>query len=42
MTLQPVSRRIDRAQQGQAIVLIALMMVVLLGLLGLALDSGRG
>lgn len=42
MTLQPVSRRIGRAQQGQAIVLIALMMIVLLGLLGLALDSGRG
>ena len=42
MTLQPGSRRIDRAQQGQAIVLIALMMIVLLGLLGLALDSGRG
>ena len=34
------SRR--RAQKGQAIVLIALLMVVLLGLLGLALDSGRG
>ena len=42
MTPAPRSRRIDRAQQGQAIVLIALMMIVLLGLLGLALDSGRG
>jgi len=36
----PTSRK--RAQKGQAIVLIALLMVVLLGLLGLALDSGRG
>jgi hypothetical protein len=36
----PASRR--RNQKGQAIVLIAFMMVVLLGLLGLALDSGRG
>src|ERR1700736_3465945 len=34
------SRR--RRQKGQAIVLIALLMVVMLGLLGLALDSGRG
>src|SRR6202011_4781816 len=34
------SRR--RRQKGQAIVLIALLMIVLLGLLGLALDSGRG
>jgi Flp pilus assembly protein TadG len=31
-----------QAQKGQAIVLIALLMVVLLGLLGLAMDSGRG
>src|SRR5260221_2943206 len=36
----PASRR--RNQKGQAIVLIAFMMVVLLGLVGLALDSGRG
>ena len=34
------SRR--RAQRGQAIVLIAFLMIVMLGLLGLALDSGRG
>jgi len=39
-TPRSVQRR--RAQKGQAIVLIALMMVILLGLLGLALDSGRG
>jgi Flp pilus assembly protein TadG len=39
-TSTPASRR--RSQKGQAIVLIAFLMVVLLGLLGLALDSGRG
>ena len=36
------SARYRRAQIGQAIPLIAMMMVVLLGLLGLAMDSGRG
>ena len=30
-----------RSQRGQAIVLIALMIVVLFGLVGLAIDSGR-
>src|SRR2546423_14802003 len=29
-------------QQGQAIVLIALLILVLFGMLGLAIDSGRG
>src|SRR5437762_12635018 len=29
-------------QQGQAIVLIALLILVLFGMLGLAVDSGRG
>ena len=31
-----------RLQQGQAIVLIALLLLVLFGMLGLAIDSGRG
>src|SRR5439155_10692410 len=30
-----------RLQSGQAIVLIALMMIVLIGMLGLAIDGGR-
>lgn len=34
--------RLGRAQQGQAIVLIALLILVLFGMLGLAVDSGRG
>jgi hypothetical protein len=34
--------RLGRAQQGQAIVLIALLILVLFGMLGLAIDSGRG
>ena len=29
-------------QQGQAIVLIAILILVLFGMLGLAIDSGRG
>ena len=37
-----MNNRRRRAQKGQAIVLIAFMMIILLGLLGLALDSGRG
>ena len=35
-------RPIGESQRGQAIVLIALMLVVLFGFLGLAVDSGRG
>ncbi|HKW70144.1 MAG TPA: pilus assembly protein TadG-related protein, partial [Candidatus Dormibacteraeota bacterium] len=31
-----------RAQRGQAIVLVALILVALFGFLGLALDGGRG
>jgi Flp pilus assembly protein TadG len=34
--------RINSKQSGQAIVLIALLMLVLFGMLGLAVDSGRG
>ncbi|HET7420523.1 MAG TPA: Tad domain-containing protein [Candidatus Dormibacteraeota bacterium] len=34
--------RINRRQSGQAIVLIALLILVLFGMLGLAVDSGRG
>ena len=35
-------RRRRNLQQGQAIVLIALLILVLFGMLGLAIDSGRG
>jgi Flp pilus assembly protein TadG len=44
-TAPSTKRRADirrRAQQGQAIVLIALMMLVLLGMVGIAIDGGRG
>ena len=34
--------RISSRQSGQAIVLIALLILVLFGMLGLAVDSGRG
>src|SRR5258708_14026594 len=34
--------RLGPAQAGQAIVLIALLILVLFGMLGLAVDSGRG
>src|SRR5579859_4757580 len=36
-----MSGRSRRPQRGQAIVLVALMIVVLFGLVGLAIDSGR-
>ncbi len=40
LSIKPIfSRR--RGEQGQAIVLIALLMLVLFGMLGLAIDSGR-
>src|SRR5579872_7134507 len=37
----PTSRPERKLQQGQAIVLIALLILVLFGMLGLAIDSGR-
>jgi Flp pilus assembly protein TadG len=42
-TSKPVSRKLVRAgtQSGQAIVLVALLILVLFGMLGLAVDSGR-
>src|SRR5215467_590327 len=43
LTPGPLDRlRMGRKQQGQAIVLIALLILVLFGMLGLAIDSGRG
>jgi len=36
-----MGRRPERPQRGQAIVLVALMIVVLFGFVGLAIDSGR-
>ena len=36
-----MNRTLHRSQRGQAIVLIALMIVVMFGLVGLAIDSGR-
>ncbi len=40
--IPPLAKRIRRASQsGQAIVLIALLLLVLFGMLGLAIDSGR-
>src|SRR5215467_13798957 len=42
LTPGPLDRlRMGRKQQGQAIVLIALLILVLFGMLGLAIDSGR-
>ena len=38
---EPSTDRPRRLQSGQAIVLIALMMIVLIGMLGLAIDGGR-
>src|SRR5437763_6252325 len=39
--IEPSTDRPRRLQSGQAIVLIALMMIVLIGMLGLAIDGGR-
>src|SRR5205814_8508323 len=39
--IEPSTNRPRRLQSGQAIVLIALMMIVLIGMLGLAIDGGR-
>ncbi|TMC09001.1 MAG: hypothetical protein E6J30_04935 [Chloroflexi bacterium] len=36
-----MNRTLRASQRGQAIVLIALMIVVMFGLVGLAIDSGR-
>src|SRR5256886_14238532 len=38
----PIRPRKRNLQEGQAIVLIALLILVLFGMLGLAVDSGRG
>src|SRR5947199_7056151 len=38
----PTKPRKRSLQEGQAIVLIALLILVLFGMLGLAIDSGRG
>src|SRR5205814_8531254 len=38
----PTKRAKRNLQAGQAIVLIALLILVLFGMLGLAIDSGRG
>jgi len=38
----PIRPRKRNLQEGQAIVLIALLILVLFGMLGLAIDSGRG